>query len=131
MAKRNKKGRVSKTPPPRPKKPPAQKGSRWPLLALFAGAALLVVGGYYFFQGRQAMRPTGVQNATSGKVIAGLRETRPTLSPDMFSGKVRRAYAIARDIPQVLDQLYCYCRCRENFGHKSLLTCYVDKHAST
>ncbi len=57
-------------------------------------------------------------------------ETRPTLSPEYFTGKVAKAYRIAKEIPQVLDSLYCYCDCKENFNHKSLLTCYVDEHAS-
>ncbi len=57
-------------------------------------------------------------------------ETRPTLSPAQFSGKAARAYKAAKEIPQVLDKIYCYCDCELNFGHKSNLTCFVDKHAS-
>ncbi len=56
-------------------------------------------------------------------------ETRRTLSPAYFTGKVAKAYRIAREIPDVIDSLYCYCECKKNFGHKSLLTCYVDTHA--
>jgi hypothetical protein len=61
-------------------------------------------------------------------------ETRATLDPRTFSDpKVRKAYQIAKDIPWVLDSIYCYCRCEESpvFRHKSLLSCYVDRHAST
>jgi hypothetical protein len=58
-------------------------------------------------------------------------ETRPTLSPSLFTGRVAAAYAVAQQTPALLDQLYCYCRCKENFGHTSLLSCYVDRHAST
>lgn len=63
--------------------------------------------------------------------IASLRggETRPTLSPAYFTGKAAQAYQIAKEIPEILDSLYCYCRCKEDHGHKSLLTCYVDDHA--
>ena len=57
-------------------------------------------------------------------------ETRPTLSPAKFSGKVAKAYQAAKEIPQVLDKIYCYCDCELNFGHKSNLTCFVDNHAS-
>ncbi|HHL39131.1 MAG TPA: hypothetical protein ENJ37_01355 [Deltaproteobacteria bacterium] len=56
-------------------------------------------------------------------------ETRETLSPAYFTGKAARAYQIAKEIPDVLDSIYCYCDCKPNFGHKSLLTCYVDQHA--
>lgn len=56
-------------------------------------------------------------------------ETRATLSPAHFTGPAARAYRVAREIPEVLDSLHCYCECKKNFGHKSLLTCYVDRHA--
>jgi hypothetical protein len=57
-------------------------------------------------------------------------ETRPTLSSFSFTGTVAAAYAVAKQTPALLDQLYCYCRCKENHGHKSLLSCYVGRHAS-
>lgn len=56
-------------------------------------------------------------------------ETRATLSPASFTGPAARAYRVAREIPEVIDSLHCYCECKKNFGHKSLLTCYVDRHA--
>ena len=40
------------------------------------------------------------------------------------------AYLVARQIPQVLDGLHCYCECARNMGHRSLLTCYQSDHAS-
>jgi hypothetical protein len=58
------------------------------------------------------------------------REKRPILSPMNFTGKARRAHEVARDIPDVLDQLRCYCRC-DGIGHVSLLSCYTDGHAAT
>jgi hypothetical protein len=58
------------------------------------------------------------------------RETRPTLEPALYTGKARRAHEVAREIPDVLDQLKCYCRC-EAMGHVSLLSCYTDGHAAT
>ena len=56
-------------------------------------------------------------------------ETRQTLSPSSFTGDAARAYQAAREIPEVLDSLYCYCDCEKHSGHKSLLSCYVDEHA--
>lgn len=56
-------------------------------------------------------------------------ETRATLSPGFFTGNVAKAYRIAREIPEVLDSLHCYCDCKKSHGHKSLLTCYVTRHA--
>ncbi|HBR22421.1 MAG TPA: hypothetical protein DD713_07655 [Nitrospiraceae bacterium] len=61
-------------------------------------------------------------------------EKRPTLDPNIFSdnAKIKKAYQVAKDIPWVLDSIYCYCYCKESpaFKHKSLLSCYVDNHAA-
>jgi hypothetical protein len=59
------------------------------------------------------------------------RETRPTLDPALFVGKAAASHRVAREIPDVLDQLYCYCRCDKHLAHKSLLSCYTDGHAAT
>jgi hypothetical protein len=60
-------------------------------------------------------------------------ETRATLNPDMFSDpRIKKAYQAAKEIPWVLDSIYCYCMCEESpvFKHKSLLSCNVDNHAA-
>jgi hypothetical protein len=64
---------------------------------------------------------------TDEKVLGSLR---PTLSPDQFFGKAREAYQVAREIPETLAQLPCYCYCDEGFGHKSLHTCYESDHSA-
>lgn len=45
---------------------------------------------------------------------------------------VKETYLHARDVADRLDQMYCYCRCRENgqLKHKSLLTCFQSDHAA-
>ncbi len=58
------------------------------------------------------------------------RETKPTLAPALFVGKTERAYRTAHDMPDVIDQLYCYCECDKHSGHLSLLSCYTDNHAA-
>ncbi len=40
------------------------------------------------------------------------------------------AYQAARAFPSVLDGLYCYCRCKETAGHRSLLTCFESAHGA-
>ena len=37
--------------------------------------------------------------------------------------RVSKSYEQAREIPEVLDGLYCYCDC-SSYGHRSLLTCF-------
>ncbi len=44
--------------------------------------------------------------------------------------KQMQSYAIANKIPEVLDQLYCFCQCDQSIGHHSLLSCFADNHAS-
>jgi uncharacterized protein with PCYCGC motif len=61
---------------------------------------------------------------------AQLNELAPTLPPAQFVGKARTAYQVAKEIPQMLAQLPCYCECDQAFGHKSLQSCFVDDHAS-
>ena len=58
----------------------------------------------------------------------GLPTTQP---PQNYAGQTREAYQVAQDIPAVIDGSYCYCYCEENFGHRSLLGCYMDDHAAS
>ena len=69
-----------------------------------------------------------VPGAPSGYVR---RETRIPLSPAFFVEKTAMAYQVANDIPDVLDQLYCYCYCDKSLGHLNLLSCFIDGHAAT
>ena len=40
------------------------------------------------------------------------------------------SYAAARQIPAVLDGLYCHCDCSKHAGHRSLLTCFQSDHGA-
>jgi len=51
----------------------------------------------------------------------------PSIFPDVLNQNI---YALAAKEKKVLYQQPCYCRCDREVGHKSLLDCYVDKHAS-
>jgi len=52
-----------------------------------------------------------------------------TLDPHHFKGKAKQAYQIAKDIPEVLAQVPCFCDC-EVFGHENLLDCFIDQHGA-
>lgn len=52
-----------------------------------------------------------------------------TLDPGLFEGKAKRAYQVAKEIPEVLAQMPCFCEC-EAFGHENLLDCFIDDHAA-
>ena len=53
------------------------------------------------------------------------------LNPSQFSDeKTRAAYQTAKDIPDVLEQLPCFCGCMKEYGHKNNLFCFKDQHGS-
>ena len=69
------------------------------------------------------------------KVIGG--ENRPIEDPQKYAGDPKygnavQAYTAAKEIPHVLDKIFCYCYCQDNprYKHKSLLTCYTDDHGA-
>ena len=91
---------------------------------LAAGVVGALGGGYLLF------RPASGSEGRSFSVKGG--ERRPVLDPLRFPDRnARQAYLAAQRHPQVLDSLYCYCRCdRPPFLHKSLLSCFTDNHGA-
>lgn len=103
-------------------------------VSLIILTVVIVVGGIFFYDltnKGNGPESSKVQQAVTQSDPSFLRggENRPTLSPAKFTGQVARAYHIAEQNPVLLDSMYCYCNCKESFGHKSLLSCYVDTHA--
>jgi hypothetical protein len=45
--------------------------------------------------------------------------------------RAAEAYRVAAAIPETLDGLYCHCRCKENFQHRSLLSCFESEHGAS
>ena len=72
--------------------------------------------------GRAPLHPEPRPGVTSGRVLP------PSLL--LKTPGALEAYAAARSAPQVLDGVFCYCRCAKNFGHRSLLTCFESDHGS-
>ncbi len=107
------------------------------LLFITAVVAFFAMAGYLAFSGGKDKKEAAPATAMPAAVTvpAGERsmiETRPLQPPSKYSGRAAEAYRIAEEIPGVIDQLYCYCKCKENpmFQHKTLLTCYTDDHAA-
>ena len=74
---------------------------------------------------RQAPRvPAHYNDAASAHPL------KVTLDPNLFFGPARRAYEVAREIPDTLAQLPCYCYCDQGLGHKSLHTCFESDHSA-
>ncbi len=83
-------------------------------------------------------RQEGIYRGVSGLHMAKFdqsgyrfRETKKVLEPTRYRlQKQMVSYGIAGRIPQVLDQIYCFCGCSHSIGHKSLLSCFTDDHAA-
>ncbi len=100
----------------------------WPaLLAVIT----LSVGVALVWRGEAPPAAPAISSSPAADSTTARRETRPTLDPARFVGKAAATHRIARESPDVLDQLYCYCACDKHQGHKSLLSCFTDGHAAT
>jgi uncharacterized protein YbaR (Trm112 family) len=67
-------------------------------------------------------------NTRSYGVVPEQRGRETSLDPALFVVQTARAYRIAQEIPDILDQRYCYCECDKHLGQ---LSCFVDSHAAT
>ena len=71
----------------------------------------------------------GTSESTSESTV--ISKSAGVLSPTLFNDeKTRAAYQVAKDIPEVLEQLPCFCGCMTSFGHKNNLFCFKDQHGS-
>ncbi|SRR5271166_1432654 len=95
------------------------------IAGLTAAAFLVVAIAYAGYMSSQS-QPADGQLAT-GNAAARIRVT---LDPQEFQGNARDAYKVAERNPALLAQLHCYCGCDKLLGHKNLLDCYRDTHAS-
>lgn len=43
---------------------------------------------------------------------------------------IAEVYQMAAEIPDVLDGIFCYCYCHDNFAHYSLLDCFRSDHGA-
>jgi Protein of unknown function with PCYCGC motif len=96
------------------------------IVALTAAAILVVAVAYGGYLSSNSQSSDG-QAAAAGDPRA---QMRLTLDPQEFQGNVREAYEVAERDPALLSQLHCYCGCDKSLGHKSLLDCYRNDHAS-
>ncbi len=91
---------------------------RWMIVA--AGLGLLLIVGFGAWQMRAAADANGSDAGAS-----------LTQDPELYRGDIRQAYIVARDHPELLAQLDCYCGCEQNEGHKNLLDCYRTNHGAS
>jgi len=72
-------------------------------------------------RGDASSHPTPRPGITSANVL-------PPMAVGSAQGAAA-AYAVARQVPQVLDGIYCHCDCSKHLNHRSLLTCFETDHA--
>jgi len=99
------------------KKQEGSNNQRWLLIG-----AIVFLGAVTWYSTR-VTDPQGRAGLSPPVLIA-------TLSPDLFQGPTQDAYQAARDIPEVLAELPCYCGCDRTAGHEHNLHCYIDNHAA-
>jgi Protein of unknown function with PCYCGC motif len=103
---------------------PSQKRRR--VVAISIGATILVALAAAIAWHRSDARSLayGSQRVDGGVVAI-------TLDPQAFAGEARDAYRIARERPELLSKLHCYCHCDVRLGHRNLLDCFRDDHAAS
>lgn len=101
-----------------------QKKSGIPVWIYGLAGVLLMVIGYRLMNPARAAaaHPDPRAGVTSAKVLAAGQFVQ---QPD-----IARVYAMARDVPEVLDGIYCHCDCHKHSQHRSLLTCFETDHGS-
>ncbi len=89
------------------------------LVVILAFGFLLVNGGCskHILQDSQGEKNFKVLKAKVADPKTGLPKT---LDPNLIKGEDREGYQIAREIPEILAQLPCFCGC-EAVGHDNLL----------
>ena len=92
-------------------------------------AALVVVGCNRADSSREPEAASPSQPSVVAAPDAGA--TNKVLDAAGFQdARVRDAYTAAKKYAHVLESIYCYCRCKENIGHRALVECFETEHAS-
>lgn len=108
-----------------PNIPSSRHGGLVPTPILVLGVALLLVMGLRLATAGGADSVEHPEPRVDVTAAGILPPVRYAASP-----QVSETYDLAREIPQLLDGLYCYCHCSEHSGHRSLLSCFESDHAA-
>jgi uncharacterized protein with PCYCGC motif len=97
----------------------------------FAMAAVLLIGCDGAQPPADSAQTSAIQAAPSTQASPDAAGVNKVLDPSQFADeRVRLAYAAAKKYAHVLEQIYCYCHCKKNIGHRALVECYETDHAS-
>jgi hypothetical protein len=82
-------------------------------------------------QNTPAVQAPAVQSTPSTQAPSDAAKVNKVLNPAGFTDpQVRAAYEAAKQYAHVLEEIYCYCRCKENIGHRALIECFETDHAT-
>ena len=139
MAKQTK-GKATAPPPSTPKRL---------YQALLAFAVIGSMVAVYYLSGSRDASPVGQEGlaqpappeaastnpALRNRLVLPAVPQRPrpiTLPPEQFTDpEVRLAYEAAKETPDALESVACYCGCFAEARHRNNLDCYKDNHGVT
>ncbi|MBI3934298.1 MAG: hypothetical protein HY316_06370 [Acidobacteria bacterium] len=82
-----------------------------------------------------ASTPSIVTPGLENRMVLPATPQRPrpvTLNPAAFDDpETKASYQAAKDSPEALENVSCYCGCFGNSGHRNNLDCYKDNHGVT
>ncbi len=108
----------------------ARKRRGWLLdVGIFAVMAAVVLGTWHFV----SPRSSPVNYLLTPRALPAVPHARrpETLDPALFTGRVAEGYRVAREHPELLERLPCYCGCYLTDGHQNNLDCFRDRHGET
>jgi hypothetical protein len=103
------------------KKPDTSTSARTINILLVAGAVLFASFIVWY-----TLKGSGPDETAQHEALP--KPSVTTLDPMLFTGRARTAYEAAREVPEVLAQLPCFCGCMSGFGHRNNLDCFHDEH---
>lgn len=85
--------------------------------------------------GQTLSDPSATSPALRNRLVLPALPKRPRpiiLDPANFpEPEVKRAYQAAKDDPEALENVACYCGCYASSGHRNNLDCFHDNHGVT
>ena len=98
------------------------------LLAPAALAAAAILGS---IGARVASAATRLRSSAHPEPRPGITGERILAPADLKTDKAKKLYDQAREIPEVLDGIHCYCECHDDpMNHRSLLSCFESDQAA-
>lgn len=96
---------------------------------IFLVLAAIVLGTWHFV----SPRSSPINYLLTPEALPAVPHARrpDTLDPARFTGRIAEGYRVARERPELLERLPCYCGCYLTDGHQNNLDCFRDQHGET